>query len=194
MTQNDISVVVCQSVKIRDQVLFKEDRTKYTVQQSYTHIELPYTLAQIDEHAKTPGPRDSKARPNHLGLEQIQGDLLLTTSDDMILVDKRSGYISNIQDILVSFGNLRETWVHKEVIVNTLHNHTCSSSRPDLTLLSRQRGKVTTQPLPEPAPDGSCHHKYFEMTSYKGGFIDMKSFICAIVFLKDNNIILFCLL
>jgi hypothetical protein len=174
--------------------LFKEDGTKYTAQQSYTHVELPYTLAQIDEHAKTLGSRDPEVQPNHLGLEQIQGDLLIITSDDKILVDKRSGYVSNVQDILESFENLRETWVFKQVMVSTLHNHTCPSSRPDLTLLSKQRGKVTTQPLPEPPPDDYCHHKYFEMTSFKGGFIDMESFICAIGFLKDNNISLFCLL
>jgi hypothetical protein len=110
--------------------LYKEDGTKYTVQKSYTHIELLYTLAQIDEHAKTPGLRDPEVQPDHLGLEQIQGHLLITTSDDKILVDKRSGHVSNIRDISESLENLRETWVHKQVVVST---EFCTSFHQDLT-------------------------------------------------------------
>jgi hypothetical protein len=44
------------------------------------------------------------------------------------------------------------------------------SSRPDLTLLFQQRGKVTTQPLPEPPQDDYRHHEYFEMAKRYGGF------------------------
>jgi hypothetical protein len=91
---------------------------------------LLYTLAQIDEHAKTPGPRNPEVQPVHSGLEQIQGDLLITTSDDKILVDKRSGHVSNIRNILESYENLRETWVHKLVIVST---EFCTSFHQDLT-------------------------------------------------------------
>ena len=88
------------------------DRAPESVSPCDSHVELPYTLDEIDEQAKSLG-LDPVEQPDHSSLPQIPGDVLVTASDGHALFDKNSEEFADIHAISDAFKDLRETWARK---------------------------------------------------------------------------------
>jgi hypothetical protein len=101
-----------QTQKVHRVVRRNKDGSKYIIESSYTHVKVPYTLDEIDDHAKALG-LEPVEQPDYSSLVLIQGNVLITTSDGYTLCNKRSAEVVDIHTISNAFEDLRETWVHK---------------------------------------------------------------------------------